>query len=69
MVPGNPKLGSGLALIPRLISSGFVVYFGIIVIRGRTVKGPRGTLFYMGPIFGSFCVYCWKKILILCCYV
>ena len=26
-----------------------------------TVKGPRGSLFYMGPRFGPFYVYCWKN--------
>ena len=33
---------------------GFVVCFGIRVIRLRTVKGPRGALFYMGPDLSRF---------------
>ena len=33
------------------MSLGFMVCFGIIVIRRRTVKGLRGALFYMGPRF------------------
>ena len=30
---GSPGLGSGLVLIPRLMSSGFMVCFGIPIIR------------------------------------
>ena len=42
------------------MSLGFVVCFGIIVIRWRTVKGPRGALFFVGLRFGPFCLLCCK---------
>ena len=29
LVPSNPGLGSGLVLIPGLMSSGFVEFFGV----------------------------------------
>ena len=56
MFLGSFELSTGLVLIPRLMSMGFVVCFGIPIIRGRTVKGPRGVMFYVDPRFGLFCV-------------
>ena len=40
---------------------GFLVCFSITVIQCRTMKGPRGALFYMGPKFGPFCVLLLEK--------
>ena len=57
------QFGTGLrfGFDPRIDVFRFCGVFGITVIRWRTVKGPRGALFYMSPRFWPFCVLLLEK--------